>query len=469
MLQMYRRATTHLLLAMLMASSALAQDRIPPLPRLSPESYPPAARSAIERVYRDAVAHPAEAEAVGSLARMLQAWELWDAAHQAYTRAEALAPRTLAWPYLDAVVLQRLARHADAAAQLTRAVASSPGYLPARVKLAEATFEAGAIDRSEALFEELTREPLAEPAAQFGLGRIAAARGRHAEAVQHLERAIALFPEFGAAHYVLARSYRALGRTEDAERALERHARYGTRWPGLDDPILAAVAKLRDDPRAELQRGIKLAEAGDITGAIAAHEDALTRDPALAQAHENLITLYGRARNWAKAEEHYKALIAIRPNADEAHYNYGVLLGMQERWDEAAEAYRKAIAANPLHARAHNNLGQILEREHKIDDAAAQYRQAVQAQPTFRLARFNLGRMLLASGKLQEAIVEFEKIVEPRDAEAPRYLFGLATAHVRSGHREEGVRWATEARDLALKYGDTTLAAVIDRDLAKLR
>ena len=55
------------------------------------------------------------------------------------------------------------------------------------------------------------------------------------------------------------------------------------------------------------------------------------------------------------------------------------------------------------------------------------------------------------------------------DAEAPRYLFALSTAYVRAGQKGDGVKWATEARDLALKFGDTALAAAIDRDLASIR
>jgi hypothetical protein len=65
--------------------------------------------------------------------------------------------------------------------------------------------------------------------------------------------------------------------------------------------------------------------------------------------------------------------------------------------------------------------------------------------------------------------MEFEKLVEPRDAEAPRYLFALATAHVRSGHKAEGIRWATEARQLALQFNQTELAGAIERDLAAIR
>ena len=37
-----------------------------------------------------------------------------------------------------------------------------------------------------------------------------------------------------------------------------------------------------------------------------------------------------------------------------------------------------------------------------------------------------------------------------------------------SGHRDEGIKWATDARQLALQYGQHELAAAIERDLAGL-
>jgi tetratricopeptide (TPR) repeat protein len=460
----------HPLLSLLAtAGLSAAQATLPPLPHLVFESFPASTREVLVRSYKEAAARPSDAEAVGALARTLHAWEQWDAAHDAYARAQGLAPRVFAWQYLDAVVLQRLARHADATSRLEQALALSSDYLPARVRLAEALLESGDLDRSRTLFEALRREPASEPAAALGLGRLAAAEGRHEEAVVHLERAIALFPEWGAAHYALALSYRALGRREEAQRALERHAQYGPRWPAVDDPILATVTALRDDAQTNLQRGIKLADMGDVPGAIAAHEAALALDPSIAQAHANLIGLYGRIGDWARAEAHYRRVVALGVNLGDAHYDYGVLLGLQEQWEPAADAYRTAIAVNPRHAGAHNNLGQILERERQIEAAAAAYRQAVDAQPTFRVARFNLGRMLIALARPGEAVLELEKLTEPRDAEAPRYLFALATAHVRAGHRDEGVKWATEAKALALTHGQLELAAAIERDLARLK
>lgn len=450
-------------------AAAAPQTAPPPLPRLAFDSFPAPTRDALARAYKDAAARPNDAEAVGALARLLQAWEQWEAAHEAYARAQTLAPRTFAWHYLDAIALQRLARHTEAAARFEQALTISPGDVPARVKLAEALLESGNLDRSQQLFEALRSIPASEPAAELGLGRIAAARGQHDDAVTHLERAVTLFPEWGAAHYTLALSYRALGRRDDAQRALERHARFGPRWPAVEDPVLATVTALRDDAQTSLQKGLKLADAGDLSGAIAAHEAALALDPSIAQAHANLIGLYGRARDWPKAEAHYRTVVALGFNLADAHYDYGVLLGLQERWELAADAYRQAIAVNPRHAGAYNNLGQILERQQKIDAAAAAYRQAVDAQPTFRLARFNLGRMLIALSRTDEAIVELEKLTEPRDADAPRYLFALATAHVRAGHREEGIKWATDAKQLAAAHGQAELAAAIERELARLR
>ena len=451
------------------ALSVAAQTTLPPLPRLALESYPPETRDPLVRLYQAATARPTDVEAVGALARMLHAWNQWGAAHDTYERAQALAPKAFEWQHLDGLALQRLARHSDAAMRFEEALRRSPNYLPARVNLAESLLESGNLDRAKQLFDTLRSEPTAEPAAELGLGRIAAAAGDDAAALTHLERAIALFPEWGAAYYTLARVYRALGRGEDAQRALERNKQYGARWPALDDPVFATVTSLRDDAETALQRGLKLAEAGDLAGAIAAHEAALARDPSIVRVHVNLISLYGRTGEWAKAEQHYRAVVALGFNLDEAHYDYGVLLGLQEKWAAAADAFRQAIAVNPRHAEAHNNLGQLLERERRLDEAVAEYRQAIDSQPAFRLARFNLGRMLIALGQIDDAIVELEKLTEPRDAEAPRYLFALATAHVRAGHRDEGIKWATEARQLALAHGQHELAAAIDRDLARLK
>jgi tetratricopeptide (TPR) repeat protein len=56
--------------------------------------------------------------------------------------------------------------------------------------------------------------------ARFELGSLLVKSQRPADAVPHLEKAIQLEPENAQAHFILARAYRALGRTQDAERQL---------------------------------------------------------------------------------------------------------------------------------------------------------------------------------------------------------------------------------------------------------
>lgn len=454
----------------LAGASVITLAQSPPrLPQVPIETYPPAMRQAIVPAYQEAQARPDDAAKVGALGRALHAWEQWEAAHDVYSRASTLEPRSFEWRYLDACVLDRLARPADAVVQLREALKSRPDYLPARVRLADALLGAGQIEESRSLFSALLREPEAEPQALFGLGRIAASEGRHEEAVRDIQRALTLFPEWGAANYSLALSLRALGRREEAQEALQRRAQYGTRWPSVADPVLAAVIGMRTDTTARLRRAQKLVDDGDVSGAIAEYEGALAADPSLSIAHRGLIKLYGNARNWEKAEEHYRAALALGADLAELHYDYGVLLGLQQKWHEAEDAYRRAIAINPSYPEAHNNLGQILERSRQFDVALAEYQRAVEGQPTFRLARFNLGRMLIARGRAAEAVPELQKITEPRDTEAPKYLFALSTAYVQAGQKSEGIRWATVARQLALQYGDSALAAAIDRNLATIR
>jgi len=375
----------------------------------------------------------------GALARTLHAWEQWDAAHDVYLRAQALAPRASEWFFLDGVALQRLARPRKPPRVSTKRCAALQTIWPARAKLAEALLDSGDLDRAEQLYDALRREPRAEPVAEWGLGRIARraretrpcrhASGARDRAVSRIRRralrARALVPSAGAPRRGRARAR--------ATRSLR------PAWPAIDDPALAAVIALRTDPETTFQARPQAAETGRPGGAVDAHEAALARDPSNAQAHDNL-SLYGRLRNWAKAEEHYRAVVALGFNLGDAHYDYGVLLGLQEKWDLASEAYRQAIAVNPRHAQAHNNLGQILERQRALEAAAAEYRQAADSQPAFRIARFNLGRMLIALGRMDEAIDELGQLKEPRDVEAPRYLFALATAHVRAGRRDEGIQ-----------------------------
>ena len=158
-----------ILLLFILAVVPLAQSTqpsLPRMPRVALETFPAAARDALSKQLKEAIARPADAGATGALGRILHAWEQWDSAHQAYERAAALAPSDFDWIYLDAIVLQRLARFDAAASALRRALTARPDYLPARLRLAEVLLEAGDLAQSEQLFVPLAGIAATEPAAE---------------------------------------------------------------------------------------------------------------------------------------------------------------------------------------------------------------------------------------------------------------------------------------------------------------
>ncbi len=458
-----------LVLALSLTTTLFASPQAGGLPAIDVAGLPGGAGKAIGDAYAAARAHPSDVEAVGRLAITLHAWEQWDAAAATYEVARRLAPRDRRWWYLAGLLETARGRHGDALPLFERAAALAPGDLAGRLRVAEARLETGDIQGSDPLLLELAREPRTAAPAEYGAGRVAMARADYAGAIVHFQRAVTAFPKFGAAHYALALAYRRLGRTHEAEKALERQQACVACWPATEDAVAALIPAAREDAGAVLKRGIQAAVEGNVQGAIDAHERAVALSPALVQARVNLITLYGRSRRWADAEKQYQDVMAADRNVGEAHANYAQVLLAQRRAAEAIPVFREAIASGPGDGAARNGLGLALEMTGDAAGALAAYEQAVRDAPTLRVARFNYGRALVAAGRPKEAIAEFGKLQKPEDEETPRYLFALSAARVRTGDIEGGRSQALAALEMARRYGQTDLAATIERDLRGLK
>jgi tetratricopeptide (TPR) repeat protein len=455
-----------LAVALLLAPAPAAA--VPDLPALSLADYPVDLAARVQEALARARQEPGSAAATGALGMLLHAYDQAGAAAECYRRARALDPHAFEWAYLDGLVEARLGR-ADAAREaLAAAVRLRPRSVAARVKLGEALQATGDLEGSAALFQALLAEDPRVPQAHYGIGRVEAARGQAARAAEHLLEATRLFEGFGAAHYALALAYRDLGREDEARARLALYQKHLMDAPPLDDPVLEEVRRLKQGAVAMLAEGVRLGKAGELAAAIREHERAVEADPRLAQAHANLVSLYGRAERWDKVDEHYRAAAALAPGLADLHYDYGVALTQQGRAAEAAAAFERTLAINPYHARAHNNLGTLRLADRRFEEAADHFRRALENDPGYRLAGFNLGRARVAQGRWAEAIEAFRRILTPEDDETPRYVYALASAYVRAGDRENGVRYAREALARARALGQEPLAASIEKDLRSL-
>lgn len=432
---------------------------------LALDSYPPDARAQISAA-RDAALRPGSADAFGQLALVLHAWEQYDLAARAYEEAQQRAPNDVAWWALAGLLATRTGQHARAAECYGRAVALEPSPL-LRLRHADALLESGQLDEARRAYQAVLTLPGAEPAARYGLGRIAVASGDVVAARVDLERAVSLEPTFGAAHYALAQVYRKTGDLAAARQAVARQQQCLACWPMPPDPYAARVSTVRDDAAALLQRGLASAGQSDDARAIALHEDAVAKDPQLLQARVNLVTLYARTGNLTAAERHYQAVVAAGTQLAEAHHAWGLAL-VAGRDPRAEPILRLAVEANPLDAEAFNALGVICETTTRLPEAADLYARAVAANPRLRPVRFNHGRVLVNLGRLDEALAVMAPLTTPDDAESARYVFALSAVYVRKGDMTAGRRWGEEALARARKHGLTDFAAAIERDLAKL-
>ena len=387
-------------------------------------------------------------------------------------RAATLAPRAFEWRYLDAVVLQRLAQHGDAATRLREALAAV-GRLFTGASQAR---------RGAARIRGAGREPRAlsprwsaSRRHSGGRGRARAnRRGQGSSTARPSPTSSApcrSSPNSGAAHYALALSFERSDNREEAQKALGAASPYGARWPALRRSCRSPRSPTCERTRgAILQRGIKLADAGDIDGAIAAHEAALARDPGMAQAHANLIGSTAARATGPRPRSTIAPPSAPASASPTCTTTTAVLLGLQEKWDLARTPTVRRWPSTRSHPQAQNNLGQALEQQRKFAEAADGYRKAVESQPGFRLARFNHARMLIA---LDQARRSHRGAREDRRASG----CGSAALSVRAwasltcarAAKHEGVKWSMQAKDLALQFGQRIFAAAMNRELAALK
>lgn len=449
-------------------SLSLFAQPVSELPPINTVNFSPELREAVRKAYAEAQAKPREAEAVGRLGMTLQAYQQFELAGICYARARHFAPQEFRWQYYFGLTQAALAKYSEAVAALQEAVRLQPGDLPAQLRLAETLLAAGEFRASLPLFEALAKQSATRAQAQYGLGQGKLALGEKAAGIAHLQQALMLFPEFGAAHYALGLALRDQGQRGEAQFHLTMSQQHKYQRPPLPDPLAAAVASLNASATDQLQRGAELAAAGQLELAIAAHERALALNPKLVQAHINLISLRARAGQREKAEQHYQAAIAANPNLADSHFNYGVLLLGLDRFAEAAQAFQRSLERNPFNAEAHYNYAAIIERDGKLDEAAAHYRQALANNPEHRQAHFHYGRILVQQEKLPEAIEHLRQTIKIEDEDTPRFLYALGATYARAGDRAKALQYLREAQTRAEKRGQPELLAAITRDLKTL-
>ena len=174
-------------------------------------------------------------------------------------------------------------------------------------------------------------------------GRTLLQSGNAAAAVDALQRARAMFPEYGGADGAYPHLVRALLAQKDSARAIEALSTA----VGLGDVDYATHVMLGD---------LRLAR-GDTARAAHALESAIFMNPYDIALHERLATLYTRIGDRRKAVRERRAVVALKP-VDVAEAQYNLALAYRDAGDStnARRSVLRALEVAPHYQRAQDLL-----------------------------------------------------------------------------------------------------------------
>lgn len=212
------------------------------------------------------------------------------------------------------------------------------------------------------------------------------------EAIEYLNKALELDPDFALAYAGLGEAY------------LQRVQRHGSAMTWLDSSVEMA-------------------------------EKAIALNPNLAEAHSTLSLVYYLKGWFSQALLQDRKAVAINPNLPSAIYGLGYDYMVLGDLAETLRWLRKAVKLDPRDAENHQQIGQILMTLGKTAEAEQWFLRSLELQPDFEEAHHQLGYLYLSEGQIDAATVEAKAIL----AEFPESLNGfdlVAALELRRGNLE---------------------------------
>ncbi|HEY0379513.1 MAG TPA: tetratricopeptide repeat protein [Pyrinomonadaceae bacterium] len=381
-------------------------------------------------------------------------------------RAETDATARLAADPNDAEALNlraaarvRLGRYKEADEDLRRAASLKPANAEYQANLGYVLWKLGRVEEAVAAERAALKLDDKNFMAHHQLGRVLLRVGdpkQLAEAAEHLRRAVELNPRQYDVRFELIAAFRALGDRAGASSQLDflRDAR-------------------PSDPRVFYVSALLASDRDDLSSAVRDFKEALSRDPTLLGAWQDLGLAYVKLKQWpeavetfaelarrdreavdaaylhalalfnagktAEAEAEARRALRINAGAVEAHTLLGVILAARgDANDEAAESLAQAVALNPNSFDARFYLGRVRYALKDYAGAVTNLRAAVQLNPRHPEARFFLGTALESAGESGAALAEYQELVKTDEQSAVGQL-GLGALLVKQGKTGEAV------------------------------
>lgn len=241
------------------------------------------------------------------------------------------------------------------------------------------------------------------------------------KALEYFERAIALDPDFAAAHTEIAWVY-------------------WVRANGSSDPnVLMPKAKV-------------------------ATERALELNPDLAKARALRAMLYEYEFDWSNAELEYKRAIELSPNLDFARNNHAFFLSVMGRQTDALAEVEEQRIRDPINQRLGLlQKGIVLTQARRFDDALEAFSEAQALEPVREIPNFAVGYAYAGKGLYSEAAGYYRKSVAALGGEEKysQPLVYLAATYAKMPGKQSEARAILKRIEATDQYASPALLATV--------
>src|SRR5437667_563146 len=273
------------------------------------------------------------------------------------------------------------------------------------------------LGRYHEAFEDARRAVSLKPADsdhQANLGFVLWKLGRPEEAINAERAALKLNPKNTTAHYQLGRFLLRIGQQKDLNeaigelrKALELDPRqYEVRFElivayrelGNLAEAAAQLDVLQDsrptDPRVFYVTGLLDTDRNDLNSAVKNFNEAITRDPTMFAAWQDLGLAFMKANSWTDAMNAFAELVRRQPNSVEAAYFHALALYNSDKTCKAESEVRRALRLDASGVEALTVLRIILTPRHNANRSAAEpLFKGITLNPNSFDAQWYLGRV----------------------------------------------------------------------------
>ena len=300
------------------------------------------------------------------------------------------------------------------------------------VMAAQSDLGAENFDRAQQRLEDaLTVDPTMVEAHQM-LGTVSAQRGRHEEAIQYFQAALALRDDLETSLFGLARAYQELGKLDEAMVGYRR------------------LLELEpDDTKAHVALADVHVLRGRVDLALAELEGAAERPEPAPVVLNRLGELLVEAGRLDEAEAQFRRVVEQDGEFAQPFFNLAVLREERGDLEEAARLYEEAVRRAPTHYQAQFNLGRLYGRRGDFDRQRQLYEAALESNPEFVRGYFFLAKLLMDLNEDLPRAEELARIGLDKDAENRTGALGyyvLADLLNRRGRHQEAAQAAAEGQ-----------------------